>query len=327
MKAIKKSLLTASIAVCLVMCLISVKSQETRNISYEKIPLKSSVAGDSVFYYKSQGDSICYRKWRCPNTIGHKKELLIIHGIGYQSFPYKKIMDYVDKNNILVYAIDLRGHGLSGKSKGELESNEKIMKDLDNLVNLIKRENTDSEIYMMGVSMGGIYALGYALNYQAETKLTGLILVGAALKTHKSQLIQFGNLLYLFPFLFNRHKPVVNLDKKRLEQSSDNQIFISSRRNDTLSIHKVSTDYLIKVHEMQKFCKRKSLLDDLSIPVLIQHGGKDRIIALKGSYYIDKNLKNCRTEMIVYPRSTHSLFWDSDSARVFKDIIDWIGDN
>jgi esterase/lipase len=75
---------------------------------------------------------------------------------------------------------------------------------------------------------------------------------------------------------------------------------------------------------MQKICKRKSALTQISLPVLIQHGGKDKIIDLKGSYYLKKNIINSKTELIVYPKSNHSLFWDCDSSKAFKDIVHWV---
>ena len=279
---------------------------------------------DFSFYFHSLGDDILYRRWGYPPIGRNEKVLLIIHGIGFHSYPYKKIMNYIENDSILVYAMDLRGNGLSGKAKGILESNEKILTDMDNMICIIRKDNPNSEIFLMGVSMGGIYSLGYAIHDSIHTKLSGLILAGAALKAHRSQIFQVGNLLYLFPLAFNRHKSVIYLDGKRLELSSSDHDFINSRRNDSLSIHYVSTDYLAKIREMQKMCKRKSLLANITLPVLIQHGGKDKIIDVKGSYYLKKNLTNSKTELIVYPDSKHSIFWDCDSSKAFKDLVHWV---
>jgi alpha-beta hydrolase superfamily lysophospholipase len=279
---------------------------------------------DSGYYFSSLGDKIFYRRWGYSDIEINKKVILIIHGIGFHSYPYKKIMNYIENDSIQVYAMDLRGHGLSGKAKGMLESNEKILTDMDNMICIIMQDNPNSEIYLMGVSMGGIYALGYAIGNTVNTHLSGLILVGAALKTHRSQIVQISNLMYLLPAVFNRHKDAIYLDGKRLELSSNDHDFINSRRNDSLSIHYLSVDYLAKVREMQKMCKRKAELARISLPVLIQHGGKDKIIDLKGSYYLKENLTNSKTELIVYPESKHSLLWDNDSSKVFNDIVRWV---
>jgi alpha-beta hydrolase superfamily lysophospholipase len=62
----------------------------------------------------------------------------------------------------------------------------------------------------------------------------------------------------------------------------------------------------------------------VTIPVLIQHGGKDKIASLKGSQYLKENLINAPTELMVYPDSYHTLLWDNDSSQVFNDIASWI---
>jgi hypothetical protein len=99
---------------------------------------------DSAFYFTSLGDKIFYRKWGSPDTGKNEKVLLILHGIGFHSYPYKKIMNYIDNDCMQVYAMDLRGHGLSGKSKGILESNDKILTDVDKMIGIIREDNPKS---------------------------------------------------------------------------------------------------------------------------------------------------------------------------------------
>ena len=279
---------------------------------------------DSLCSFKSQGDIIFYRKWGKSYIPENHKVLLIIHGVGYHSYPFMKIMNYVDQDSILVYAMDLRGHGLSGKTKGDLESNEKILTDIDNMVGIIKKENPNSEIFILGTSMGGLYSLGYLLSNKINSKLSGAILVCPALKVDRSQAIQISNLKLLWLMIFNHSKPEINIDGKKLEMSSINNEWNNSRRNDSLAIHNVSVEYLQTIHKMQKWVKRKSDMSVLSSPVLIQHGGKDKIVDLKGSYFIKENLINAKTELIVYPGSYHSMFWDNDSNQILGDIAHWI---
>jgi alpha-beta hydrolase superfamily lysophospholipase len=290
----------------------------------DTVCIKSDLFNDSIFYFNCQGEKICYRKWGHPKFENNLKILLLLHGIGFHSYPYRKIMNYVDNDSILIYAMDLPGHGLSGKQRGVIESNAVILADIDSMICIIEKKNPGSEIYLMGVSMGGIYALDFAIHNTIASHLSGLILAGAALKLHSSQIISISNLLYMFTFLFDRYKPVVNLDGKRLEYSCNDREYINARRNDSLSVHYISMDYLTKVLEVQRECKKRTLLSKVTIPVLILHGGVDKISSLKGSYYLSKNLKSCKTDLIVYPESRHSLFWDKDSIRAVKDVVRWM---
>ncbi len=283
-----------------------------------------SNADKSAFSFRSQGDDICYRKWGDSEIKNNQKVLLMIHGMGYHSKPFGSIMDYINLRGIPVYAMDLRGHGLSGKTKGVMESNEKVLTDIENMTHVIKEENPESKIYLLGTSMGGIYALGYMLNGKAENEISGLILTGIALKLHLSQILQMSNLKLLWPGIFNRSRPVINIDGRKLELSSRNPEWIRSRRNDSLAISSVSADYLLLLHQMKRTDRKKSNLSKISVPVLIQHGGKDKTADVKGAYYLKKNMTNARVELIVYPESYHALLWDTDTERVINDIVNWI---
>jgi alpha-beta hydrolase superfamily lysophospholipase len=323
-----KTLLSFTV-IAFVLCVSSgnIRSQNFKTESGRSVYESQFTGFDSSFYYTSQGDSLFCRKWGGLNHYGSPKVLLIIHGIGYHSLPFKKIMNYTDTCNVLVYAMDIRGHGFSGKTKGSLESNEQVLTDIDNIINIIKNENPDAPIYLLGTSMGGLYVLGYALIHFADVNLSGLILVGPALKIHKSQIFQISNLEFLWFLLFNQSKTGIHIDDKKLEMSSINQNWIHSRKNDSLALHNVCADYLLEIHKMQKTVKRKSELALISIPVFIQHGKKDKIADIKGSFYLEKYLTNTKAELIVYPHSYHSLFWDNDSNMIFSDIVTWFMEN
>jgi alpha-beta hydrolase superfamily lysophospholipase len=65
---------------------------------------------DFSFYFNSLGDDILHRKWGYLTIERNEKVLLIIHGIGFHSYPYKKIMNYIENDSILVFIMDLRGN-------------------------------------------------------------------------------------------------------------------------------------------------------------------------------------------------------------------------
>jgi alpha-beta hydrolase superfamily lysophospholipase len=286
--------------------------------------IKTSSMYNLVNYFNNLGTDICYHKWGNPEVQHYGKAILIIHGMGYHGDPFKKMMNYVEKESICVYAIDLRGHGLSGKTRGVMESNERVLSDLDHMVGIIQKENPEAQIFLVGSSSGGTYALGYLLSNEIRSVLSGAILVAPAVKVHKSQVFQISNLKLLWLWLINPSKPGIRIDGRKLEMSSRDREWIRSRRMDKLSISEISADYLRLIRKMQKTDKRKPELGSVSIPVLIQHGGKDKVVDIKGSYYLKKFLVNSGAEMIVYPESYHTLFWDDNSDQVFTDIIQWI---
>lgn len=282
---------------------------------------------DSAFYFISRGENIFYRKWGFREIGKNPKIILIIHGLGYHCHPYKKIMNYLQGDSVLVYAMDLKGHGHSGGIKGVLDSGEENLEDINNMIYEIKKDNPDSKIFLMGPSMGGLYALGYAIHDTSTSKISGLILSGPAMRVCTSRIFQLKSLKIFWLSAFNQRKAGVVLDGRDLMNSCRNQAWINLRRTDTLALHCLSVEYLRKVHEMQRKMMCRTDLASIAIPVLIQHGGKDKIADLKGSFYLKENLIHAPTELIVYPDSYHTLLWDNDSIHVFNDIVSWIRRN
>jgi alpha-beta hydrolase superfamily lysophospholipase len=258
-KALKSIPFKAFVLFCMPISFCVLKAQNISEFPSSE-PSKLSKTNSSAYYFSAMGERICYRKWGNPAADICPRTLLLLHGIGFHSYPYRKIMNYIQNDSIVVYAMDLPGHGLSGNRRGVIESNEKILDDINSMIYVIEKDYPGSHKYLMGVSMGGIYAVAYAVHDSIVPHLSGLILTGAALKVQRSQIFRLDNLFYISHWLFNRKVPVINLDGKRLESSTTDQNYINTRRKDSLSVHRVSIDYLLKVHEMQRECRSKSLL-------------------------------------------------------------------
>ena len=63
------------------------------------------------------GTSLFYRCW--PATDAWSGDVvLVLHGIGYHSGPYKVIAEGLNPRGIDVYGLDARGHGLSCGRRG-----------------------------------------------------------------------------------------------------------------------------------------------------------------------------------------------------------------
>ena len=319
-----KNLTLFRLFVWVLIILPAVALSQNKNYCPDQSQKKNTDYLDSAFYFENQDARIFFRKWQYPSVNKVEEILLIIHGLGFHGEPYRKIMNNLYNNEIIVYSMDLRGHGLSGNIRGHLESNEKILKDIDGMISIISNDNPEVSIFLLGSSMGGAYALGYAITDIYRDHIAGLILAGAALIPHSSQIYMPGNIAYFFPLVFNRSKPVVLISGKRLEMSSSNPELIYTRRHDSLSLQYVSIDYLSKIRRMQNLDKNKNSLEKVTLPVLIQHGGKDKIADIRGAQNLKLSLIYADCKLYIYPESRHCLFWEPDSANVVKDLLSWM---
>lgn len=107
----------------------------------------------------------------------------IAHGMTETILRYDEFARYLNKNGFIVYGHDHRGHGLTAKSKEELgyvadsEGFEWLVKDLYELMRIVKEKNQGLPIYLFGHSMGSFVSQRFMELHGNE--VDGLILSGS----------------------------------------------------------------------------------------------------------------------------------------------------
>jgi alpha-beta hydrolase superfamily lysophospholipase len=250
--------------------------------------------------------------------------VVVLHGIGYQSGPYKVIADALNPQGMGVYALDARAHGLSCGRRGYLGTPVQVADDVSSIVRFVKNENPTAKVYLLGESMGGAFALNYVREHSDQ--INGLILLAPALAVNKHQLLKIGN-LGLLPFLVFAHRtPVISLVGERLEESSRDPKFIAERRTDQLAYKKVSFGYLWDIKHLVRNWKSE-VAPNLSVPTLIVQGGKDVIVSHKDCEILARTKPKTGTsdrQYKVFPNARHTTLWDPDTPQILKFVRQWI---
>ena len=271
-------------------------------------------------------DTTClfYRYWSAVGSVSADRIVIVLHGIGYESGPYKVIADALNPQGMDVYALDARAHGLSCGGRGYVASPAQTEDDVSSIVRFVHKERPDAKIYLLGESMGGAFALNYIRKNSSE--LRGLILLAPALGLTRHEILQIGNLGLLPYFLFAHRAAKISLIGKRLEESSRDPQFIAERRTDPWAYKKVSFGYLWGINHLVKNWKSE-IAPNLAVPTLIVQGGKDVIVShkdckllaqIKGSHgIIDRQYK-------VFPKTRHTTLWDPDTPEILKFVSQWI---
>jgi alpha-beta hydrolase superfamily lysophospholipase len=266
------------------------------------------------------GIELFYYYWE-PQNNEFDKILLVLHGIGFHSKPYQIVAHYLNPEGIGVYALDTRGHGHSSGKRGVLDSPHALVEDVKQMINFLHESHPEKKIFILGESMGGSIALAYTANYQDT--IAGLILVAPGLQLQVKHFLGFETFKVLFGLMFNRDAKVVSLTDDKLESSSRKQEFIQFKRNDPLSLDRVSVSYLLTLNALNSNWKSR-YAEKIMIPTLILHGGKDSIINPNGSQKLYAALATSDKKIVLLPDAYHTLFWDTDTPKVFDEIIDWL---
>jgi len=131
-------------------------------------------------YFKGIDDfNIYHQSWipeQSPVAI-----LLVAHGFAEHSGRYMNLVDYFLPKGYAIYALDHRGHGRSDGERVQIDNFTDYLKDLKTFFDMVRKENPEEKIFLVGHSMGAAISTVYVLRQQHE--LAGLVLSGGGIVT------------------------------------------------------------------------------------------------------------------------------------------------
>lgn len=142
--------------------------------------------GPYSYFTARDGTKLAYRNY--PGKPGSGVAILV-HGSSGTALAVHGLAKAYAARGVTVYAVDLRGHGMSPGPNGRLGDvayRGQYEDDLDDLVQLIKREHPGEKRLLVGHSMGGAIILRtasgrYAGNFDGYLALSPFIAPGTAM--------------------------------------------------------------------------------------------------------------------------------------------------
>ncbi len=267
----------------------------------------------------ADGTSLFYRHW--PASQWNGRVVVVLHGIGYHSGPYKVIADALNPEGTDVYGLDARSHGLSQGPRGFVGTRPQVIADVDAMVQLVRQQRPGAKIFLMGDSMGADFAVAYASVRGDE--LEGLILMALALNLHLSQYLSLES-ARLFPnMLFGFRKPVISLVGDRLDASSRDTDFVARRRADPLAYKNISFGYLLDIQRLV-WDWRWAIAPKVNTPTLLVKGGADTVVSHGEciGFHGRSAARDKRLEIL--PDVPHTTLWDPRSEEILKLVGEWV---
>src|SRR5947199_5556373 len=91
--------------------------------------------------------------------------LLILHGLGGHSGWYIDMGNVLASHGLTIYAMDHRGFGRSGGLAGHIDDYHTYVEDIKFILAEIRTRHPGGRIYLLGHSMGGLFAAHVAAQY------------------------------------------------------------------------------------------------------------------------------------------------------------------
>jgi len=246
-----------------------------------------------------------------------KGAVMLVHGLGEHSGRYIHVADRLTSAGYAVHSFDHRGHGKSEGKRSYVKKYEEFMADMMQMRGYVESQHRDLPLVVLGHSMGGNLAVGYALDHQEG--LAGLALSGPALMVgddlSPAKIKIFSAVAKV--------APGIRPDGLNAEALSRDPAVVAAYRADPLVFTgKISAGLgSALIGAMQSFPDRYA---ELQLPVLLLHGTEDRLCRVEGSRQLEELATNATVTSHYYDGLFHEIFNEPEQDQVLDDLVAWL---
>ena len=239
--------------------------------------------------------------------------LVIVHGLAEHSGRYDYVAEKFQNAGFGVIRFDNRGHGKSRGDRAWIESFQEYIDDANSVVNRTAEEFAGIPLFLMGHSMGGFIATGYAIKYPG--KVQGQIFSGAAVGP-----------LSAFDFLRDMDYKAHGRDPLPNGLGhlvSRDPAVVSAYAQDPLVLKSITTQLAGSVWK-DGVAWIEANAHTINVPALILHGGDDQIVPPAASEWLYNQIASTDKSLKIYPGLYHEILNDPEKDQVISDIVAWV---
>jgi alpha-beta hydrolase superfamily lysophospholipase len=243
-----------------------------------------------------------------------RDSIVVMHGLGEHGGRYRHVAQFLNECGLSVRCYDHRGHGRSDGIRGDVTNGDPILQDAEIVFDDFAR-NFDRPPYLLGHSMGGLFAARFALSGRSPVR--ALLLSSPALAVNLSglQLRLLKIMLKLAPsFGVPNGLPLPYL-------SRDAKV-VAAYKADPLVHNKISARLMRSMLDAIGYCHAHA--SEMRIPVLMLVAGDDHLVDADGSKRFFAALPPDLAAMHLYEGFYHEVFNEPDARRPFDDLRTWL---
>ncbi len=238
--------------------------------------------------------------------------VIYLHGLESHMGWFLNLAEFLNSKGINVYAFDRRGSGLN-KHTSRNFSSRYMSSDLKIFIDLVKKEHPASNIFLIGLCLGGKIAVDF-FSYHKDC-LDGLILISPSLKS-KLKFSLSDKLSILF-----RPNSMLNVPIKDTMFTS-NEKYLKYIKNDSLRLRHIPAEHLLEIVKMERHLKKAS--GNIKLPVLLMLAGIDEIIDTIAVRRWYEKLPSTDKTLKFYKSYHHLLTFEENAEDVMEDAVEWI---
>ena len=268
---------------------------------------------DEARFRGEGGVEISYRTW--PPEAEPRAAVVISHGGGEHSGRYAHVADALTAAGYAVFALDHRGHGRSGGDRMRFGAVAPLAADVGRMVAIAAAAVPTKRPFLLAHSMGALVGLDYALDHQDE--LSGLILTGALASVDQAPPVR------MMARAIAKVTPGRGLFRVDPETVSRDPEVIRAYDSDPLNFHgAVPAETIVALERTGlSFPDR---LPALMLPILVMHGGDDRLTNPAGSRLVDELASSEDKTLRIYDGLRHEILNEPEGPEIAAEIVAWL---
>lgn len=259
---------------------------------------------------------IFYQYW-VPDEV--KGVVIISHGFAEHSGRYMNVVDTLVPEGYSIWALDHRGQGKSDGKINYVRSFTDYIEDLKIFEELVRDNNPNQPMFLLGHSMGSIIANNFMARYTDQTKFKSLILSG----TGAAPGPEINKVAIILSKVLSTILPKISIpsgvDPNFI---SHDQEVINAYKQDPLVRYDKITSRLGS--EFMKYTlKMKESANEITIPTLIQIGGEDTTFHPDSWESFFETFKNDNKSLHIYDGYRHEVYNEVEKQALI-DLKNWL---
>ncbi|MCS6912783.1 MAG: alpha/beta hydrolase [Myxococcales bacterium] len=267
-------------------------------------------------YFSSDRTPLCADLYEPdPPVLGSPPpQICVVHGYCDHRGRYRDMASRLQQAGYRVLVPDLRGHGEAGGARAHVVRFGDYLEDLHATLTTCAEQGA---MFLLGHSMGGLVVLLYALDRPERVRGLALSspLFGLKVKVPvwKKALGRIASRIHPALALPNELDPA--------DLSHDPAVG-QAYASDPLVSRIATARWFTEMMAAQAAARRR--VRSLRTPLLLMHGGDDRIADPVASQALFDRVGERDKVLLIYPGLYHEIFNERDRDMVIQDLVSWL---
>ncbi len=268
---------------------------------------------EQLHWKNAEGLNLFATHWavKSPRAV-----IALVHGQGEHIGRYGYMAEWFNRHQIAVIGFDHQGYGRSDGKRGHAQNLEVLLDDIGQLLEKTRQMYPGTPLFLYGHSMGGGLVLNFVTRHEPD--LAGLIATAPWIRLA----FEAPAFKVVAGKILKRFMPTLTLPTGLAAHFiSHDEAVVKAYQADPLVHDKLSAAAGIALLEGAKWLD--TWAGEFKIPVLLQHGGDDKITSPDATRRFAERVKGDVTHR-EWPGLYHEIHNEKEKEEVFEYTLHWM---